>query len=54
MVSNLSMSGYKGEDDEGTNIVTKMDAERLDRISREDGRCSPGRLKRKWNDLILG
>jgi len=37
--------------------LTRMDAERLDIILRDDisaGRKSPGRPKRRWSDLILG
>ena len=37
--------------------VTRMDAERLVKISRDNipaGRRSPGRPKRRWSDLILG
>ena len=36
--------------------VTRMDAERLVKISRDNipaGRSSPGRPKRRWSDLIL-
>jgi hypothetical protein len=36
--------------------VTRMDAERLVKISRGNipfGRRSPGRLKRRWSDLII-
>ena len=37
--------------------ITIMDAERSDKILRNNipsGRRSPGRPKRRWNDLILG
>ena len=36
--------------------VTRMDAERLFKISRDNvpaGRRSPGRPKRRWSDLIF-
>ena len=36
--------------------VTRMDAERLVKISRDNipaGRRSPGRPKRRWSDLIM-
>ena len=55
MVSNLLMSGWK-EEKNGTNLpTTRMDAERLVKISRDNipaERRSPGRLKRRWSDLI--
>ena len=37
--------------------VTRMDAERLVKISRDNipaGRRSPGHPKRSWNELIIG
>jgi hypothetical protein len=42
----------RGERDK---YLTRMDAERLFKISRDNmpaGRRSPGRLKRRWSDLI--
>jgi hypothetical protein len=37
--------------------VTRKDAERLDKISRDNitaGRKYPGSPKRRWSDVILG
>ena len=45
------MSGWEEEEH-----VTRMDAERLDKISRDNipaGRRSPGTSKIRWSDLIL-
>ena len=54
MVSNLLISGWKEEKENGPN-VTRIDAERLVKISRDNIPVvrSPGRPKRRWSDLII-
>ena len=51
------MSRWKEEEEgELDQNVTRMDAERLIKISRDNipvGRRSPGRPKRRWSELII-
>ena len=50
------MNGWVERRREWDQHVTRMDAEKLVKISRDNipvGRRSPGRPKRRWSDLII-